>query len=599
MRAALLLLLPVSLLAQLIPPGQPVPKGPNPPVVFLNGYQGGCSGTDFASTFGAADKLLQSSNLVSLFFDNCSVPGKPTIEALGIAFGQYLAALKYSDGTPVTQVDVVVHSMGGLILRCYLSGKQDTDPAAFLPPAAVAVRRAVFLATPHYGTLIAGLLGGDRQTAEMSLGSQFLFDLNTWNQGTDDLRGISAIAVAGNIGGNESQYAAGFDDGVVALTSASLTFYRPATTRVVPYCHTMNVLLTFANYCPAGAPAIAFLSTDPNNPVGRILLSFLTGTTAWQAVGEAGDSNLLLSRTSGLNLQLRDRNDAVLPLIGGSVTSQTPPGKLGASLTSGVVYSEALMANAPLSLQLTPLSGSVQSAMLTLSAGTVSTTVVKPGPFISPKGVVQAAGPAPFPYDVAPGAYVSVYGSNLASSTQVAAIPYPTQIADVQVLVNGVAAPLVFISAGQINFVYPATAVGLTRLTVKNSAGQHTVNVRVASAVPGIFLLDAAGTAAARNALTSTVVGTGTPLRAGDFLSLYLTGLGATATTNGLDYAVAQPTITIGGQNVPVGYAGRSPGFAGLDQINCQIPPGVTGAAVPVVVTSNGRASSTAYLAIQ
>jgi uncharacterized protein (TIGR03437 family) len=50
---------------------------------------------------------------------------------------------------------------------------------------------------------------------------------------------------------------------------------------------------------------------------------------------------------------------------------------------------------------------------------------------------------------------------------------------------------------------------------------------------------------------------------------------------------------------VAVLYAGRSPGFAGLDQINAQIPAGVTGAAVAVVVNSGGRLSSTAYIAIQ
>jgi uncharacterized protein (TIGR03437 family) len=68
---------------------------------------------------------------------------------------------------------------------------------------------------------------------------------------------------------------------------------------------------------------------------------------------------------------------------------------------------------------------------------------------------------------------------------------------------------------------------------------------------------------------------------------------------SGLDYARTQPTIIIGGQNVDLLYAGRSPGFAGLDQINCQIPAGITGAAVPVIVTSGGRISNTAFIAIQ
>jgi uncharacterized protein (TIGR03437 family) len=592
-------LLPGFLTAQLIPTGQPVPKTANPPVVFLNGYQANCAGVDFAGTFGAADKLLQNNGLVSLFFDNCSVAGKPTIEALGAAFGQYLASLKYSDGTPITQVDVVVHSMGGLILRCYLSGKQDTATASFQPPATVAVRRAVFLGTPHFGSLIAGLLGSDKQTAEMALGSQFLFDLNTWNQGSDDLRGISAIAVAGSIGGLESGVGRGFDDGVVALTSSSLSFYRTGVTRIVPDCHTTNSLLSLVGYCPAGALALASVSTDPNNLVGQILISFLTGTKAWQSVGEAAETNQYLSTLSGLVVQARDQNDSPIQLISGSVTSQTPAGKLAANTGSGIVYTEAASATAAVGVQVTPLSGTAQSAILMVPPGSAAPAVVKPGPVINPRGVIPAAGPAPFPYDVSPGAYVSIYGANLASSTMSASIPYPTQVGDVQVLVNGTAAPIVYVSAGQINFVYPNVATGLTQLTVKNMNGQNTVNVRVAPAVPSIFLLDANGSAAARNAVTSTVVGTSSPIHAGEFLSLYLTGLGATTNTNGLDYAQSQPAITIGGRNVGVGYAGRSPGYAGLDQINCQIPAGITGSAVPVVVTSGGRASNVAYLAIQ
>jgi uncharacterized protein (TIGR03437 family) len=601
MRFALLLLIPVFLTAQLIPVGQPVPKTANPPVVFLNGYQSGCTAdSSFSSNFGSADKLLQSAGLVTLYFDNCTVTGSPTIEAVGIAFGKFLAALKYTDGTPVTQVDVVAHSMGGLIVRCYLSGKQDTAlaPATFIPPATIPIRRAILLGTPHFGTALANLLGSDKQSLAQSLGSQFLFDLATWNQGTDDLRGIAAIAVSGSGGTGTESGIKGFDDGLMTLTSSALTFARPGFTRIVPYCHTANSLLLLIGYCTSGTPTLNILTTDPNNLVGQILISYLTGTEAWKTIGESGDTNAVLSGRAGLSLQLRDKTDLPLALIGGSVTNATPALNLKAN-AGGLLYAEALTANTSLDLQLTPLSGTAQTTSLKLAGGTTSPTIVKPGPVISPRGVIPAAGPAPFPYDVAPGAYVSVYGANLASATQGASIPYPTQIADVQVLVNGVAAPMVFVSTGQINFVYPNVAPGLTQLTVKTMDGQHTVNVRVAPAVPSIFLLDAAGTAAARNALTGTVVGPNSPLRADDFLSLYVTGLGATNAVNNLDYALTLPVLTIGGQNVPLTYAGRTPGFAGLDQINCKIPAGLKGDAVPVVVTSGGRSSATAYLAIQ
>ena len=604
LRLAYLLALPGLLSAQLVLSG-PVPKGPNPPVVFLNGYQIGCSGTDFASNFGAADKLLQASSIVTLYFDNCSVgsvSNRPDIEALGVAFGKFLAGLQYTDGTPVTQVDAVAHSMGGLILRSYLSGKQDTGTtaaASFSPPATPVIRRAVFLATPHFGTTLAGTLGSDIQTSEMTPGSPFLFSLNSWNQGTDDLRGIQAIAISGN-GGTGQLSMPGFDDGIVTLTSSSLGFYRSGVTRILPDCHTMDELLIFGGFCPSSAPALNQITNDTSNPVSQILVSFLTGTTAWQSVGQAAEANSLLSTAAGVELQLRDQNDNALSISGATV----PNGSGGTTAlkinSNATAYSEALPANSKLNFQVTPAtSGSVQSAIETLPATTAIATVVKPGPVISPKGAIPAAGPAPFPYDVAPGAYVSIYGTNLASSTMVAAQPYPTQLADVQVLVNGTAQPVVFISSGQINFVYANVTPGLTQLTVKNANGQNTVNVRVAPAVPSIFLLDANSTAAAVNALTAVVVGANTPFHANDIMALFLTGLGATTQQNGLAYAQIQPTVTVGGQNCSVGYAGRAPSFAGLDQINCTIPAGVTGATVPVIVNSGGRSSSTAFIAVQ
>ncbi len=603
MRIALVLfLLPGFLAAQLITNTQAIPKGANPPVVFINGYQSSCTGTDLPSNFGSPDKVLQAVGIVSLYFDNCSIGGvgplRPSIEAEGIAFGQFLAGLKYTDGTPVTQVDVVVHSMGGLILRCYLSGKKDTTPASFTPPATVPVRKAIFIGTPNFGTAIAAAFGTDRQTQEMALGSQFLFDLNTWNQGTDDLRGIDAIAIAGNGGTGKESNVSAFDDGVVALTSSSLGFYRLGVTRIVPYCHTSNFLLTFGGYCAAATPVINNIDSGLTNPVSQILVSFLTGTKAWQSTGIAAEAQTSLNATGGLLLQVRDKGDVLVPITGATVTSATPNVNVPAS-ASNIGYAEALSAAQSVQLGITPLSGSLQNATISLSPTTSVAQVAKPGPVILPKGVIPAAGPAPFPYDVAPGAYISIYGTNLASSTQVATIPYPAQIADVQVFVGTTAAQIVFVSSGQINFVYPNVAAGLTQLTVKNANGQNTVNVRVAPATPSIFILDASGSAAARNALTSAVVTTSSPLHAGDFLSLYLTGLGTTIPKDTLDYAVTVPVISIGGQTVPIAYAGRSPGYAGLDQINCQIPSGLVGSAVPVVVTSNGRSSNIAFIAIQ
>jgi len=604
MRLYLLILLPGLLSAQLIPSGSPIPKGPHPPVVFLNGYQVSCPSGGFSGTFGNADKVLEASQIASIFFDNCTVTSstssRPTIEALGIAFGNFLGALRYSDGTPVTQVDVVAHSMGGLVLRSYLAGKADATPATYAPPANPGIRKAIFLATPHFGTALAAQLGSDVQTQELALGSQFLFDLNTWNEGLDDLRGVDALSIAGTGGtGVESGTASlggGLDDGVATLNSASLGFVRAGRTRLVPACHaSLSLLVSFA-LCAKNAPPIANI-TDANNVTGQIIVSFLTGTNQWQSLGQAIEDSGLAASLGGINLQVQDSTGTPVAATGGTITSPTGiDAPLGKSSTNQVLYTEVFPATGPRPIHVQTYGSSIDTTQ-TLPFGTEIPVILKPGPVI--RGAVPAGGPI-FPYNVAPGSFVAIYGTNLAGSTLLAAAPnYPIALGDVQVSVNGTPAAIQYISTGQINIVWPDGASGITKLKVTTGSGSFMTNVIVEDAVPSVFTLGGE-TAAAVNALAGVVVSDAAPLRAGvDIVSLYLTGLGATTSTNGLDYARIQPAVTIGGQACNVTYAGRVPGYPALDQINCSVPAGVSGAAVPVVVTSNGRSANTVTLNIQ
>jgi uncharacterized protein (TIGR03437 family) len=570
--------------AQMVAPTA-VPVG-SIPVVFLDGYQLGCIGdSSFKSNFGNADTVLEASNLVTLYFDNCSVRNVPPIETLGAAFGQFLASLTYTDGTHVPLVDVVAHSMGGLIVRAYLSGMNAGAPDTFDPPATPGIRKAIFLATPHFGTYLASLLGDDDQTHEMALGSPFLFDLNTWNQGTDDLRGVDALAVAGDGGtGLESlaagSFLSGFDDGIVELTSASIGFAIAGRTRVVPDCHSSDSLVITQGICSASTPAIAQIN-DAGNVVGQIITSFITGSNAWTTLGQAIEANTNGSTIGGLLLGAQNASGATQ-----SISSATAGGDLLSVNAATYAYKEALTASTSLPLQVNSLSYNVS-----LAAGASTAVIAKPGPTIT--GVVPA-GIAQFPREVAPGAFVAVYGSNLASAVMQSGQPYPTQLGDVQVLVNGTAAQVQYAAPTQINIIYPNLAPGLAQLTVTNASGQQTVNVVLVPAVPSIFTFTgvAAGPAAAENAVTGAIINANTPLHAGDYVALFLTGLGQAQSTT---------TVTVGGQSCAGQYffAGPVASYEGLDQVNCEIPSGVTGAAVPVIVTTNGRASNTATLNIQ
>jgi uncharacterized protein (TIGR03437 family) len=568
--------------AQLIAPGMAVPRTSKLPVVFINGFQPICSGASFSSTFGSADQVLQANGEVSLFFDICGVSGTPTIEDLGAALSSFLNGLRYTDGQPVDLVDVVAHSMGGLALRCYLSGKQNAT-GAFQPPVQTHVRKAIFLATPHFGTGVALPFALTPQLREIASGSRFLFDLGTWNQGTDDLRGVDAIAAIGN-GGTGSATMPGFDDGVVALTSASLRFYQPGRTRVLPFCHVNGGgLVSFAGLCTSNAQGIANISSA-THPSAQMIVSFFNGTDDWKSIGVAAESDPFLSIDGGLIVTERTSDDMPLPLTSLKATSSTGQTKQ-LNLPSGDVAYTDLFPAGPLTLMaISP--PYLISKPITLPAGGVQPYTVTLGPFIA--RVLPAAANV-FPLSLAPGMLVAIYGTSLGDQSTLVSF-------------NGTAIQPLYFSAIQINAVVPDGASGLATLTVRDGTGSHTVNVFVEAAMPAIFTLDGSGTgpSAAINASNNRVVGTDNPLHAGDYVELYATGLGATTNRSGLDYANQQPTVTIGGQDCPVTYAGRAPGYLGLDQINCIVPAGLgINAAAPVIVTSGARSSNLATLAVQ
>jgi uncharacterized protein (TIGR03437 family) len=590
MRASLLcgVLLALGAQAQLIPTGAPIPKTTLPPVVFINGFQfTGCP-TTFANTFGIADQVLQSNGEASVFFNTCSLSSSATIEDLAAAFATFLSGLSYTDGQPVEQVDVVAHSMGGLVLRCYLSGKQNTA-GMFQPPAATLVRKAVFLATPHAGTgiasLVSGLLGNTNQLQEMSSGSAFLFDLDTWNDATDDLRGVDAVAAAGNAGSGGTGAPAGFDDGVVSLTSASLQFYMPGRTRVVPYCHIDGSgIVSIFGLCPSNAKGIADIDSASHNSA-QIIVSFLNGTSDWQSVGTAADSDPFLSADGGLIIAAHAADDSNLTINAATANSQ----KLGTS-SDHLAFTDQIAAG-PLTLNVT--SGSVNiNTSVTLAAGGTEPYIVKAGPVISR---VLPAAANEFPLILAPRMLIAIYGSTLAQD-----------LADAQVSVSGSPITLYFASPAQVNGVLPNSASGLTPLTVQDSSGQNTVNIYVGTAAPSIFTQDQSGSgpAAARKASDESLVTADNPLHSGDSVALFATGLGlttaGTGTAAGLQVAIQQPTVTVAGMDCPVSFAGAAPGFIGLDQINCAIPSGIASTtSAPVVITSGTMASNTATLAIQ
>lgn len=558
--------------AQLVTNTTQIPRTPGkPPVVFVNGYQSGCPTTNpatFAGTFGSADQVMQRDGRVSLFFNNCEHARNLRIEEIGNKLRDFLAGLRYADGQVVTAVDIVAHSMGGLIVRSYLSGKQ-ADRGVFTPPVGVPIRKAVFLATPFFGAVAATLPGApsDIQTQQMLPGSQFLFDLATWNQFTDNLRGIDAIAVAANAGTGLASGVEKFDDSTVVLTSASLEFAAEGRTRVVPYCHTVLSGLLAAACSPNRS--IANWS-DEQHDAARIALSFFNGNDAWKSTG----TDIRDTTRRGLFVQLRDAEDRAVP-----IDSALPL----AVRSSEIAWSDRLQTDS-LNARLTTTAGEQVFVGSGLPAATTKAVIAKPaGPSIA--AVIPSAGPVT-PRAVAPGMFASIYGTNLtAAIEQAQALPYPTTLANTQVLASSGPLQLHYASPTQINAVIPPGAQASLLLTVRGGTGQQTIRVLVEPAVPTLF----AG--AVTNAITGALITASSPANRGEYITIYLTGLGATEARGGLDWAVVQPEVTVGGRPCAVlQYAGRSPGYTGLDQINCQVAPdAAVGAQAEIRVRSGAR----------
>jgi uncharacterized protein (TIGR03437 family) len=508
-------------------------------------------------------------------FDNCAAAGEKNvpIEMLGNLFGQFLATIS------APQVDVVAHSMGGLIVRAYLAGLQSGSNAT--PPQNTKIRKIVFIATPHYGAAVANDFGldlTDAEVTEMEEGSGFLYNLARWNQGIDDLRGTDSLSVVGNSG------ITGTDDGLVSMNSGSLlSFSQPAMrTRVLPYCHT--AILASLGFCKGVG-----IATAPET--ATIARSFLAGTNDWSTVGTTISAGS--GATGGLFFTARDSNDVLFNIS--SVTYDSA----GDMLNHGAfAYYKDLLGAGTYSLTGQAGAGMVKGNVA-VQPGQFVASLVKLPPVIN--AVVPSAGLSDARV-VAPGSLVSFYGAELATATaQFAGLPFPTQLGGTTISSGSTALPLLAVSDGQVNAYVPPSLSGLVNVTVKNSIGQHTTTLLVATAAPTLFTLDSSGSGpvSALHATSGTVIGATSPATAGEYVSLYATGLGLTSSSAGLDVAILTPQVTVGGMAAQVSFAGRAPGFVGLDQINIQIPGGVTGAAVPVVVSSAGRTSNTATLAIQ
>ncbi len=194
----------------------------------------------------------------------------------------------------------------------------------------------------------------------------------------------------------------------------------------------------------------------------------------------------------------------------------------------------------------------------------------------------------------APNTFVSIYGTNLAYATRaispddVRAGTLPTALigGGVHVLLNMLPANLYFVSPNQVNILIPPSlAPGKVKLQLVNDAlAGPAVEIMLEAAAPALFEVEDHRVVATHG--NGPLVTPEAPAAAGEIVVLYASGLGATspaALPNRLAEIPAQVAdlehfqVEIGGAAVAradILYAGLTPGFGGLFQINLRLPGG-------------------------
>jgi uncharacterized protein (TIGR03437 family) len=298
------------------------------------------------------------------------------------------------------------------------------------------------------------------------------------------------------------------------------------------------------------------------------------------------------------------------PAGGGKVSITADPGSLSPGSYNGTV---ALTSNAANTAVQIPVRVIVTAAS---------------GPVVAFNGVVDNAafvnGQA-----VAAGSIAAVFGGQLSTSGPVNAsgFPLPISLGGVQVLVNGVPAPIFYADAGQVDIQVPfglSAAQVLVQVT-RNGQPSNRVSTTVDSIAPRLFALrqlpaapDGTPYGAVYNsdstlALPPNLAGASHPAHPGDVVSIYALGLGPVtpSVATGAQAPSTEPLAratnavqvmygggTSGSVSATASYAGLAPFFAGLYQINVLIPQGVPTGNVPVTISMPGHLSNVVEMAI-
>lgn len=250
-------------------------------------------------------------------------------------------------------------------------------------------------------------------------------------------------------------------------------------------------------------------------------------------------------------------------------------------------------------------------------AGTVTPS---PGiPRLNDSGVTSAASFLPGA-PLAPGSLFAAFGLGLVEgSPSLGGVPWPETLATTSLSIGGRPAPLLFAASqplfsqinGQVPYDIRPNTLQQVAVTVARRRSQY-LDLPIAAAQPSVFTLSQSGSGqgiVVDGNRPTVIVDPNNPVPRGGVIVIYAEGLGLlNQSLNAGQPAPADPlarvagavSVTIASQPAEVLFAGLTPGFVGLYQINAVVPPGIApGAAVPLTVSVAGQTSRPVTIAVR
>jgi uncharacterized protein (TIGR03437 family) len=361
--------------------------------------------------------------------------------------------------------------------------------------------------------------------------------------------------------------------------------------------------------------SVLSLAIDPTVPAtvyagtnGSGVFKSLDGGATWQATGNDTGNGAVpatgISKVSGDNqtgsagqalsipLTIVVTNSANIPVAGVTVTFAAAGG--GSLSATSVVSDSQGVAATNLTLGVNPGPNTVTATAADLdpvvfnSTGTVAASGI---------GITSIGNSASFTQSFAPGELMSVFGTGLSpGGPQVfSTAPLPlTSASGTTVTINGIAAPLLYVSATQINLQIPYELTGSANLVVSSGGQSASFSFTISAAGPGIFVDYRNGNLVPNESAAG-----------GSTIGFYVTGAGLVTppeATGNVPSAGTTPVpnlpvrVTIGGIAVTPVYLGIPSWSVGVLQINVTVPASLAGSVQAVVVDIGGVQSKPALL---